>query len=731
MNKLVYLFELDSVRKTDKEIYKGQLAMYDELLGNGNIIVMSMNQITDSKTFLCMLESNEHYNVVKELLKQGYIRISRYGRIRTVSQYVQNAINKNLDESDDVFIFSALPVKSNQKLLLKLMQKVLMNSDLSIIKEYIYLENEDNKMIVDLFNEFSIDGTIKENTIDINKAKDYLEFLYRFLELIIIASMNGDSVTPGIKYTETYREKSFFTIMEKIIDFNCNKSEDPLWNETIIILSEIKRQLIANGLSQKNSRSVWIKKIKELDGTKNKDNLYYAELIVDLCYNYTVELSIYGVSKHYERDDDINGNSFEREFFSRLKYEWNDEKDKLYRFLQEETNEYSLYKGKYPDWEHCKRIISRRKHTEINFKDYKSIPLYEYCYKNQRKNEMVKDIWNILKVVLILILDVIILYFINNITSYLQDNINPVLKSVIIFFAISALNDFISEKYNLPNILKCIRNIRISIVDLFKINLRKPKTYRNYNNFDNNHEEKVPEILKQTQTRTKALQKYIDLYKNRPDMFKENNNMTIVKPIKDGIKEIIKYDTVYNKNIGVVYKSDYNMMVVDLIRNKEDKYSTYERLMPTVQKGAVVVVPLYKGKFILLNQFRHAIREKQLAFPRGYGEIDKNGEEIDAENNAIKEIEEELEAEIIDKPQKLGNVIADSGISANKVMIYTVNIAAYKEKSGYEGIESIQLKTEEELIYSIKNGEINDGYTLAAYMLYIHKTKRKSSLSLY
>ncbi|NFG26885.1 hypothetical protein FC777_07005 [Clostridium botulinum] len=731
MNKLVYLFELDSVRKTDKEIYKGQLAMYDELLGNGNIIVMSMNQITDSKTFLCMLESNEHYNVVKELLKQGYIRISRYGRIRTVSQYVQNAINKNLDESDDVFIFSALPVKSNQKLLLKLMQKVLMNSDLSIIKEYIYLENEDNKMIVDLFNEFSIDGTIKENTIDINKAKDYLEFLYRFLELIIIASMNGDSVTPGIKYTETYREKSFFTIMEKIIDFNCNKSEDPLWNETIIILSEIKRQLIANGLSQKNSRSVWIKKIKELDETKNKDNLYYAELIVDLCYNYTVELSIYGVSKHYERDDDINGNSFEREFFSRLKYEWNDGKDKLYRFLQEETNEYSLYKGKYPDWEHCKRIISRRKHTEINFKDYKSIPLYEYCYKNQRKNEMVKDIWNILKVVLILILDVIIFYFINNITSYLQDNINPVLKSVIIFFAISALNDFISEKYNLPNILKCIRNIRISIVDLFKINLRKPKTYRNYNNFDNNHEEKVPEILKQTQTRTKALQKYIDLYKNRPDMFKENNNMTIVKPIKDGIKEIIKYDTVYNKNIGVVYKSDYNMMVVDLIRNKEDKYSTYERLMPIVQKGAVVVVPLYKGKFILLNQFRHAIREKQLAFPRGYGEIDKNGEEIDAENNAIKEIEEELEAEIIDKPQKLGNVIADSGISANKVMIYTVNIAAYKEKSGYEGIESIQLKTEEELIYSIKNGEINDGYTLAAYMLYIHKTKRKSSLSLY
>ncbi|MGN0027432.1 MAG: hypothetical protein ACI33I_10590, partial [Clostridium sp.] len=175
MNKLVYLFELDSVRKTNKQIYIGQLAMFDEILGNGNIIVMSMNQITDSKAFLCMLENDEHYNIVKKLIKQGYIRISRYGEMRTVSQYIQNAISKNLDKSDDVFIFSAIPVKSNQKLLLKLMQKVLMNTDLSIIQEYIDLGNEDNQKIVELFDEYSIDGTIKENTININKAKEYLQ----------------------------------------------------------------------------------------------------------------------------------------------------------------------------------------------------------------------------------------------------------------------------------------------------------------------------------------------------------------------------------------------------------------------------------------------------------------------------------------------------------------------------------------------------------------------------
>lgn len=718
MNKLVYLFELDSVRKTDKEVYKGQLAMYDELVGNGNIIVMSMNQITDSKTFLSMLQDDEHYNIVKKLLQKGYIRISRYGDIRTVSQYVQNAINKNLAKNDDVFIFSAIPVKSNQKLLLKLMQKVLINTDLSIIQEYIDLE--DNQKVLELFNEYSIEGIIREN-IDINKAKEYLEFLYRFLELIIVASMYGDSVTPPIKYDEIYKEKKFFDIMDIIISFEYDINKFPLLEETIIILSEIKNELDFNSGNEKNSRSVWIKKIKKLDGKKNKENLYYAELIVDLCYNYAVELSIYGVSKHYERDGDINIESFKREFISRLKYEWNNGESYKYakdRFLQKETHKYVPYKEKYPDWKRGIRIISRRKHIEVDFKDDYKIPLYEYLHKNQRKKEKRNDFWNILKAVVTTILNTLFLCFINNEMSYLQDYINPFVKSLITFLAIAFLNDFISTLFNLPNILECVQIIVKSLVDVPVIILRKSEAYTNEYNENNNHMEEMPQILGQTDRKSNVLQEYIHIWRDRPDMFRKHNNMIIIEPTEEGIKEIIKYEAIHNKNIGVVYKSDYNMMVVDLIQSVEGKYSTYERLIPTVQKGAVVIVPVYKDKFILLNQFRHAIREKQLSFPRGYGEMD-----IDAENNAIKEIKEELGAEIIDKPQKLGSVVADSGISANKVMIYTVNVDEYKEKVGYEGIESIQLKTEKELITSIKNGEINDGYTLAAYALYMNKPK--------
>lgn len=49
--KYVYLFELDSVRKTDAEIIVGQRALYDEIVKNGNIVVLTYNQLIDSRTF--------------------------------------------------------------------------------------------------------------------------------------------------------------------------------------------------------------------------------------------------------------------------------------------------------------------------------------------------------------------------------------------------------------------------------------------------------------------------------------------------------------------------------------------------------------------------------------------------------------------------------------------------------------------------------------------------------
>ena len=60
MREYVYLFELDSVRKTDEEIIAGQKALYNEIVNNGNIVVLTYNQLVDSRGFFSLLKDSEY-----------------------------------------------------------------------------------------------------------------------------------------------------------------------------------------------------------------------------------------------------------------------------------------------------------------------------------------------------------------------------------------------------------------------------------------------------------------------------------------------------------------------------------------------------------------------------------------------------------------------------------------------------------------------------------------------
>lgn len=98
MPKYVYLFELDSVRKTDKEIEIGQQALYNEIVGNGNIVVLTYNQLVDSRGFFSLLHILEYYNNLIELFENGSIRISQYGDIRTIAQYLISSFDYDKEQ---------------------------------------------------------------------------------------------------------------------------------------------------------------------------------------------------------------------------------------------------------------------------------------------------------------------------------------------------------------------------------------------------------------------------------------------------------------------------------------------------------------------------------------------------------------------------------------------------------------------------------------------------------
>lgn len=205
----------------------------------------------------------------------------------------------------------------------------------------------------------------------------------------------------------------------------------------------------------------------------------------------------------------------------------------------------------------------------------------------------------------------------------------------------------------------------------------------------------------------KELREYFDLMENRPDLFRDSELI----PIEKDIETIRRFSAQTGKKIGVLYHSQYNMLITDLITPANGSPYVYERIVPHAE-GGVVAVAKYQGKFVLLKQFRHSFRDFQYCFVRGYGE-----QGISAEENAAKELSEEIEG-VVNRCIFLGKLTADSGLSSGITSVYLCEVQSAARKIGFEGIQDIILLDEQELVHWIESGKINDGFTLSAYTLY-------------
>ncbi len=204
------------------------------------------------------------------------------------------------------------------------------------------------------------------------------------------------------------------------------------------------------------------------------------------------------------------------------------------------------------------------------------------------------------------------------------------------------------------------------------------------------------------------LEKYYEWMKKRPYMFQESELVSI-ETDKNKIEE---YEKATGKEIGVVYESPFNTLVVDLIRKENGEYFTYERVMPTVEQGAVVILTKCQDQYVLLKQYRHALRDYQYACPRGFGE-----QGLSATENLKKEIREEIGAQVLFH-EHLGTVVADSGLCGNLVDVFVCTVDHVEEKQGYEGIQRVVMLDQKEMEQWIREGKITDGFTLAAYSMY-------------
>ena len=720
MPKFVYLFELDSVRKTDKEIEIGQKTLYNEIVCNGNVVVLTYNQLVDSRGFFSLLSIPEYYNNILTLFNNGSIRISQYGDIRTIAQYLMNSF-----DYDKEFIYSGWPLKSTQKRLLALIKRCLMYSDLSEINSYI-TENRSEEEVRDLFTEV-VNNVVQETSLTIEQCKEILKKLYWLLKTVLrLSAMHSIYIPP--RDVNEYKDLKFHNILNFVVNFKRDVDTE-LWDSAINLIKGLQ-------CFGRDDRSVYIREIKsafDKGGCGNKKVFQYAEMIINLVYNYTCEISICNISKHYNVDELASAytdkSTFQSDFFSRINQDWN-LGDWDNRFLLDESNGFEEFKNIdfLPDFAEAVRIAEYGKNE--NAVTYNCVYRYEYEISGQRKNQKKCIMKSIGKKIIFSIVCILIACMIEFIFQFLQNTVDElidlnssirnILETLIFLFVTEGITTFLSKRFSgLLSLSEALGGIGQLVKDAFHILFRRVRTYMNECKKNIDSTEYCSKVRPINYIKSDAIRKYLKIRNNTiySSAFEESN----IYPIADiedtnVLGTISRLEELYDYHFGVVYKSKYNIMCVDPIVDNHENYFPYERIIPTAGTG-VVMVTMHKENFILLKQYRHAPRKIQMSFPRGYGELG-----IFSEANAEKELKEEINAHISKTPVFLGEISPDSGLTSCCVDVYLVEVDSYSQNDGYEGIMEIKEISDSEFKNMMNQNEddyfFDDGFTISAYTLY-------------
>ncbi len=482
MNKFVYLYELDSVRNNPKEIELGQKALFEEIVKNGNIVILAFNQLTDSEAFLSAVKDKKTYESIVGLFTLGALKVSQFGGTRTASQYMQNSIEKCLGGEGNKFLFSGLPVLCTDNEMLKTIGDALRYSDIGVLREMAEKEPD-------------------------GEEKERLEYIERFIRMILLLSVEEPAGHPA-KQT---RKRSFvefygkiFEVLFEITDKKAgevqNEEIKKLLPKSLEILRNIERSLEE---AQQNNRTNWVNRINEAGEKTDAHGL--AEAIVDLCYNYTVEDSICEVSRHYLEEGGECGR-FEDDFLQRLTEYWKSYRKGVHTFCKGDKEEREKYEVALPYWDTAVRVVReikkqggmRQDRQEIKKQGgeeqkIKKQEAYEENYTKEKKSWRIKLIRQMgarfgtafIYIVLFCLADLGINLAEDSLfeaAAWLQPEIIPewvweVIYSTVLFGIIGSV---VSEIFHLPDILESLKGIVTGVKDSYRI-IKAPKHIAYYN----------------------------------------------------------------------------------------------------------------------------------------------------------------------------------------------------------------------------------------------------------
>lgn len=546
-----------------------------------------------------------------------------------------------------------------------------------------------------------------------------LENLYGLLGMVLrLSTLHDIFISP--REPSEYAEYKLSDYLRYISSIKTNKSL--LWNSAIDILKSLK-------CWSTNNRSNYLREIKEKsEGALNIQAYQYADAIVSVCTNYAYEMSICNISKHYNTEDIKEAptieSSFFKDFWARLEQNWDSGNDANNRFLQVETSEFIQFTkiSEIPSFEEAANFIPEVEEIKID----ETIHRYEYKIKNQRRAQSLsilkkvpRQIGSLLTFGLLSMLLNVIFEMIHNVSVgefslFISWNafFHFGIEAIIFFIIGELVTTLISKRF--PKFLSlseaCQGLVRV-LKAVFHLLFRKANTYISESGVECTEKKSKSNSIDFLES--SELNNYLNQYnENKFGLFSASSTYPIADVTNLEVrKAILRNQELYKIKYGVVYKSEYNSMIVDPIMEGK-RITSYERVVPSASNNGVVLLTVCKGHFVLLRQYRHAIRKEQICFPRGFGEFG-----ISTIENAKKELKEELDAVVTEEPIELGIITADSGIFSGSATVFLMKIDEFSYQNK-EGIKDVVEIAPDEMNKIVKNGAIDDAYTLAALELY-------------
>lgn len=417
MNQYVYLYELDSVRNQAKDVKYAHQCLYNEIVKKGNTVILSLNQLCDGLAIASLIKDTNTQSYLLQMFKEGSIKVSMYGSLRSPSQYVQQAIQKCLDNDNNRFIFSVLPLNKEDKELLQIMKECLMIADFTLLDEFIVTNQKYDQ-----------------------KTLDYIR---NFLEVILMLSIHEKSQNPIKKEKST----SFTTYLKQILD-DMQLEE---YQEAKTLLLQHYDTIMHSDMDEtsKNNRSNWYPYVFKDDTLLSKRQ----GALINLAYNYTIEDSIDQISKR-------KFDSFQEDVHQRLK-----ELEPFIENVHDTSNDGILpYVNVEIDCQEMVRISTYHQEDEIQIGHY-----LEDNNKKWKRHIGLCILKRVLFVIGYILLFIGIESGINILQSWLELSIGNgwiQVFNVIVFGIVSSLITLFTHS---PDVLDCFHQLGLFIHDYGKI----------------------------------------------------------------------------------------------------------------------------------------------------------------------------------------------------------------------------------------------------------------------